>query len=137
MPVKPLGLLDESVGLVVLPHGGTSQLLGFMGQLDEILLDTDSYGSVLRTAYSWDGSILITILMEPVKLDNLVTKLAIMPEIEKVEEELPAARGVFSSAIEKFRNLPASSINSSKRIYVTLKESILARQELELVPVLA
>jgi len=136
LPVKPLGLLNESVELVVLPRGSTSQLLRFMGQLDERLLDTDNYGSILRTAYSSDGSITITILMESTKLSNLVIKLDIMPEVEKVEEELPA-RTIFSSTTEKFRGLPPSSIRPSKRIHVTLKEPILAWQELELVPVLA
>ena len=136
LPVKPLGLVDESVELVVLPRSSTSQLLRFMGQLDERLLDTDNYGSILRTAYSWDSSVVITILMESAKLSNLVIKLANMSEVETVEEE-PLATGVFSSTIEKFRGLPASSIRPSKRIRVTLKESILARQEQELVPVLA
>ena len=136
LPVRPLGLLNEAVELVVLPYDGTSQLLRFMGQLDTTLLDADNYGTILRTAYSWDGSVAITILMEPTKLSNLAIKLAILPEVEKVEDEL-SARSIFSSTTEKFRGLPASSIRPSKRIHVTLKESILARQEPELVPVLA
>ena len=136
LPVKPLGLLDESVDLVVLPRGNTSHLLRFMGQLDERLLDVDNYGSILRTAYSSDGSIVITILMEPGKLSNLVIKLVIMSEVEKVEEELPE-RGIFASTTGKSRGLPAVSTRPSKRIYATLQEPILARQEPELVPVSA
>jgi len=136
LPMRPLGLLNEAVELVVLPRDGTSQLLRFMGQLDERLLDPDNYGTILRTAYSWDGSVAIAILMEPTKLSNLVIKLAILPEVEKVEDEL-SARSIFSSTTKKFRGLPASSIRPSKRIHVTLKEPVLARQEPELVPVLA
>ena len=136
LPVKPLGLLDESVELVILPRGNTSQLLKFMGQLDERLLDIDNYGSILRTAYSSDGSIVITILMEPTKLSNLAMKLAIMPEVDKVEEELPEI-GILPGYAKKFKALPASTIKPSKRFYATLKELILARQEPELVPVSA
>jgi hypothetical protein len=136
LPVKPLGLLDESIELVVLPRGDTSQLLRFMGQLDERLLDADNYGSILRTVYLWDGSIIITILMESTKIGNLVVKLSIMPEVEKVEEELPAG-SILSGTAEKSMGLSVSGVRSGKRICVTLKEPVPVRRERELVPALA
>ena len=140
LPVKSLGLLNEAVELVVLPygdtHGNTSQLLGFLGQLDTTLLDADSYGSVLYTNYSWNGNMAITILMDSAKINNLAMKLAIMPEVDKVEEELPEI-GILPGYAKKFKALPASTIKPIKRFSITLRESILAEHELELVPVLA
>ena len=135
-PVKPVGFGSESFELVVLPCGDATRLLRFMGQLDGMLHDPDSYGDILRTAHTWDRGTVVTIQMQPTKLSNLAIKLAILPEVEKVEDEL-SARSIFSSTTKKFRGLPASSIRPSKRIHVTLKEPILARQEPELVPVLA
>jgi len=58
-----------------------------------------------------------------------------MPDVEMVEEE-PLGDGALSFP-RKFRLLPGSNISVSKRIHVTLKETDVARQEPELVPVLA
>ena len=140
LPVKSLGLLDEAVELVVLPYGDTRssmpQLLGFLGQLDATLLDADSYGSIMCTAYSWDVSVAITILMDSAKINNLAMKLAIMLEVDKVKEELPEV-GILPGYAKKFKALPASTIKPTKRFSITLREPTLAEQELELVPVLA
>ena len=78
----------------------------------------------------------ITILMDSAKMNNLAMKLAIMPEVDKAEEELPEI-GILPGYAKKFKALSASTIKPSKRFSITLREPILARQELELVPVLA
>ena len=82
LPVKSLGLPEAAVELVVLPCDGTYQLLRFMGQLDGMLHDPNSYGDILRTAHTWGCGTVIMIQMQPTKLSNLAIKLAIMPEVE-------------------------------------------------------
>ena len=135
-PVRPASYDAESFELMVLPCGDTSEIFKFVGHLDMMLHDVDSYGDILHTSFNSGCSVTVTMQISPTKFNNLVLKLAIMPEVEKVAEELPA-RSIFSSTTEKFRGLPASSIKPSKRTYVTLKEPILAWQEPELIPVLA
>ena len=129
MPVKPVGFVDESVGLVVLPCGNAHQLLRFMVQLYERLHDHDNYGSIVRGACSSDGSTAITILLQPAKLGNLVIKLANLPEVEKVEEE-PLAGDAFDSFPKNVGGLLTSGISPSKRFCITLKETSMTRPEL-------
>ena len=136
LPVKPSGFGAESFELIVLPLGDAPRLLRFMGQLEGMLHDDDTYGDILRSAHTWDHGTAVTIQMQPAKFSNLVLKMAIMPEVEKVAEE-PGAISTLTILPQKSRAQLSSGISLSKRIRVTLKEPILARLEPELIPVLA
>jgi len=127
LPDDRKDLVEEAVELVVPPPANAAQLLRFMCQLEEKFHDNyDNYASIMRTVSSWNRGTVITILLEPNRLPNLLDKLGNMPEVEKVEEE-PLARGASSSFPKKFGTLPWSSISPSKRIRVTLKETVMAR----------
>lgn len=128
MPVKPVGLVDESVELVLPPCDNARRLLKLMGQLENRLHEDDSYGSIMRTAYLRDGGITITILMRPIKISSLVIKLANMSEVERVEEGSHIT-GAFSSFPNKFEGPLVSSIRPTKSVRVTLKEADIARRE--------
>ncbi len=135
-PVKPMGFGSESFELVILSCGDAFRLLRFMGQLDGMLHDSDSYGDILRIAHTCGRDAIVTIQMQPAKFSNLMLKMAIMPGVERVAEE-PWATGALAIIPQKSGAQLLSSISLSKRIHVTLKEPILARQEQELVPALA
>lgn len=126
LPAKPVDLVDESVELVVPPCDNARRLLKLMGYLENRLCEDDSYGSVMRTAYLRDGGITITILMQPTKISSLVTKLANMSEVERVEEGSHMT-GAFSSFPNKFWGSLVSGIRPTKNVRVTLKETDIAR----------
>jgi len=126
MEIETAAIQEEAVELVVPPSTNIPWLLRFMVQLEKILHDNDSRGSMLSTVRSWDCGAVITVLLEPTQVSNLVIKLACMPDVEKVEEDWPAT-GAFSSFADRLRVLPTSSINPSKRFYLTLKEPDVAR----------
>ena len=134
--VKPIGLDSESFELAILSCGDVSSLLRFMGQLDGMLNDPDSYGDILRTAHTRDCGTIVTIQMQPAKIGNLMLKFANLPEVEKVEQE-PVAIGVSSGSAGESARLPISSSEPDKRIYITLKEADFVMREQVLVPVLA
>ena len=136
LPVKPVGFGSESFELVILSCGDASRLLRFMGQLDGMLHDSDSYGDILRIAHTCGGDTIVTIQMQPTKFSNLMLKMAIMPGVERVAKE-PLATGTLAIIPQKSGAQLLSGISLSKRIHITLKEPILTRREQELVPVLA
>lgn len=140
LSVKSSDSLNEAVELVVLPYsntrGNTPRLLSFLGQLYTIFLDANTYGSILYTTYSWAGSMVIGVLMDSAKINNLAMKLAIMPEVDKIEKELPKAN-ILSGSANESRALHASTIKSGERFSITLREAALAEQESEPVPVFA
>ena len=123
LPVKPGSGIDNSVDVVVLPGNNEPRLLlRFMGQLYEGLHDQENYSMILHAACSSVGQALVTILIQPTKLGNLVIKLANMPEVEEVREEPPAS-AILSSFPVKFACLPMSSIGTNKRLVVTLQNT--------------
>lgn len=128
LPTKAAGFVDESVELVIPPRGDAHQLWSLVGQLDDRLHEDDSYGSVMRTAYSVDSGTTITVAMQHHKFSNLVIKLANMREVEKVEEE-PHARGAICSFPDKPRVLQGVSLTPTKSIRVILAEANRARRE--------
>ena len=128
LPAKPVGLVDESVELVVPPCDNARRLLKLMGQLENRLHEDGSYGSIMRTAYLRDGGITIKVLMQPTKFSSLVIKLANMSEVERVEEESHVT-GAFSSFPNKFGGPLVSNIRPTKNVRVTLKEVDIARRE--------
>ena len=119
LPVKPSGFDAESFELIVLPLGDAPRLLRFMGQLEGMLHDDDTYGDILRTAHTWEGGAVITIQMQPTKFSNLVLKMALIPEVDKVAEG-PPARGAVSSFVQRFGSLLMSAISASRKICITL-----------------
>ncbi len=134
--VKPVGFGSESFELVILSCGDASRLLRFMDQLDGMLHDSDSYGDILRIAYTCGRDTIVTIQMQPTKFSNLMLKMAIMPGVERVAKG-PLATGILAIIPQKSGAQLLSGISLSKRIHVTLEEPILARREQELVPALA
>jgi len=135
-PVKPVGFGSESFELGILWCGDASRLLRFMGQLDGMLHDSDSYGDILRIAHTCGRDTIVTIQMQPTKFSNLMLKMAIMPGVERVAKG-PLATGTLAIIPRKSGAQLLSGISLSKRIHITLKEPILTRREQELVPVLA
>ncbi len=116
LPVKSSGFGAESFKLVVLPCGNAPRLLRFMGQLDGMLHDDDTYGDILRAAHTWESGAVITIQMQPTKFSNLVLKMAFILEVDKVAEGLPA-RGAVSSFLQRFGSLLMSA---SRNACITL-----------------
>ena len=135
-PVKPVGFGSESFELGILWCGDASRLLRFMGQLDGMLHDSDSYGDILRIAHTCGRDTIVTIQMQPTKFSNLMLKMAIMPGVERVAKG-PLATGTLAIIPQKSGAQLLSGISLSKRVRVSLKETEVARQEPELVPVLA
>jgi len=127
-PAKPVGLVDESVELVLPSCDNAPRLLKLMGRLENRLHEHDSYGSVMRTAHLWDGSVTIKILMQPTKFSSLVIKLANMSEVERVEEGSHITNA-FSSFPDEFGGSLVSNSRPTKSVRVTLKEADIARQE--------
>ena len=127
MEIETVASQEEAVELVAPPSTTIPWLLRFMVQLEQILRDDDSRGSMLSTVRSWDCGTIITVLLEPTQVGNLVIKLAYMPDVEKVEED-SLATGAFSSFADRHRVLPTSSIDPSKRFYLILEETKVARQ---------
>ena len=125
MVIETAAIQEEAVELVAPPSTTIPWLLRFMVQLEKILRDDDSRGSMLSTVRSWDCGTIITVMLEPTQVSNLVIKLACMPDVEKVGEDWPAT-DAFSSFADRHRVLPTSSINPSKRFYLTLEETEVA-----------
>ena len=135
-PVKPVGFGSESFELVISWCSDASRLLRFMGQLDGMLHDSDSYGDILRIAHTCGRDTIVTIQMQPTKFSNLMLKMAIMPGVERVAEG-PWTTDDLAIIPQKSGAQLLAGISLSKRIHVSLKETEVARQEPELVPVLA
>ncbi len=127
-PVKPLDPTDGMAEIVVDPQGDISTLIRFMGMMDETLVHAETYGSILRTAYSYDGCVSLTVIIEPNKLNRLITLLAIMQEVDVVEEKGPISVGkVMSDNQRRFRGLPvADNARPKRQIEVKLEEPVLA-----------
>jgi hypothetical protein len=91
-------------------------------QLEEILHDDDSRGSILRTVRSWDSGAVITVLLAPTEISNLVIKLAFMHTVDKVVED-SMATGVISSFADRRRVPLTPDIKHCKRFYLILEET--------------
>jgi len=121
-PNRPL-VVKEAVELVIPPPDNVAQLLRFMCQLGEIL--HDDFTSIVWEAVSRDCGAVINFLTQPATSSSLLSKLANMPEVDKVEE---LAGGVFSSLPKRFGFLLRLGISPSKRFSVTLKETSIAQE---------
>jgi len=117
---------EEAVELVTPPSTNILQLLRFVVQLQEVLRDNDSRGSTLSAVRSWECGTVITVMLEPDQVSNLVIKLALMADVKKVQEDT-LATGDLSRFADRLRVPLMLSINPSKRLYLTLEEIDVAR----------
>jgi hypothetical protein len=114
-----------TVELLVETRGGAAQLVRFVHQLDEIIHEgADYYGGILRTASLLDGITSITIMLEPGRLGELMISIAVLPEVEKVEDAVYDGQNSFSS--DGWVGAPRYPINtfSPDRIRVVMKKDI-------------
>ncbi len=121
------GFIEEAVELVIPSSAGAAQLMRFMCQLAEIL--TENFASIICTVGSWERGTDITIRQQSAMSSRLLFQLANIPEVDKVEEK-PPARSALSSITKKRWFLPGLKISHGKRLYVTLKEADVVRQDL-------
>ncbi len=119
-PENSESFVEERVVLVVPASVNTPQLFRFLYQLDQNL--RDNHASIVNTFCSWDWGTFITVQLPPNELFNFLGNLGNIPEVEEVEEE-PLARDGFSSFPKKFGALRKSSLNPSKSVRLTLKET--------------
>ncbi|GEM_PF-4874936 len=115
---------EEAVDIVIPPHDNAAMQFRFITQLQKILDDYDSHGSIIRMVPSSCRGTVITVSIKLSKLTCLLDRLSDMPEVEKVEKienELPgqSAVPVFPKRFEFFTR---SAIQANKRVHVTLKE---------------
>jgi len=124
-------IAEEAVELFVPPSANASQLMRFMNQLEEGLNGNDSNkcGSITRTIGTLEWGTVVTILVRPSVLVNLVERLTNMPEVDRVEEESPE-KDIFSSFPRKSRVSLRSGIRPSKRLRICLETSHESRREL-------
>jgi len=109
------GFAEEAVELVVPPPADAAQTLRFIGQVEKKL-----HASILQTVGSSDWGTVVTILLKPDPLSNLLDGLRDIPDVEKVEEE-PSAREGLSSFLRKLRTMSGVRTNPRKRMLITLK----------------
>ena len=119
----------DSIELTVPPCTNATQLSRFMCWLEEIFYSNYHSAGIMRTVGSFNQETLITFLLGTSSAADILDKIREMPEVEKVEEE-PLVSGVFSRFHTRFARFSTSSISSSRRFRLTLKENSLARQEL-------
>jgi hypothetical protein len=75
--------------LVIETNGNTSKYGEFLKQLDDMIHDdADNFGGILSTSDLWEGIVLVSIILEPGRLGELMIRLAVMPGVERVEEGL-------------------------------------------------
>lgn len=118
-PVCSKGFSEERVELVISPPFNSTQLLRCMGQLDSILRDGNSYSSIMSSINSFSKGILIVLQMQADKLSDLIIRLTNLPEVERIEEDLPAT-GISSTP----------SARPSRKLRVILKEPQIVVREL-------
>jgi hypothetical protein len=111
---KPSDTADMLAEVIVDPQGDNSTLMRFMGFIDETLFHAETYGSILRTAYSSDGCVSLTIIIKTDKLNRLVSLLGVKPEVEAVEEKKAATPAVLENT-RKFRGIPVAENDRPRR----------------------
>ena len=106
----------------------SNRLFKLISQIESILRENNSYGSIMRTNYLIDGGMTIGLFMMPSKVSNLVMKLANMAEVERVEENLQSD-DFHSTLPNRYKSIPLSNVGSSRSVRVTLKDSELVGQK--------
>jgi len=111
--LEELGFIKE-VDLVIPPAADTEQVLGFIGQIEKTL-DV----SIQQTAGSRDLGTVITILLKPTPLADLLDKLWGMPYVGQVED--PLLRAGSSSFVNKLTTpIGSAKTETRKKIVIAL-----------------
>lgn len=110
------------VDLIVVSPNDASMLASLVNQLQEILNDSESRGSIIRTLCPSLGIIAVTVEIEQSQFGNLMIKLAFLSDVERVDEELETQEE-FVGSLAKYVSFTRSNIEPSKRICLVLKES--------------
>jgi len=130
---QPLGdwnpLHEETVEVVIPPQGNAAMVLNFIVQLEKILDDYDTHGSIIRMVPLRDWGTIITARMKLRKLNCLVERLGNLPEVEEVKEE-PSNSPADSISAKRFEFLTKLGTKLDKRIYVTFNGAEKAEKKL-------
>lgn len=118
-------IFEQAVELVIPPTANAAGLLTFMCRLEDRLRQSYSHADIAHVVGSWERGAVITILVLPDALVNLVEKLQGMPEVNELEEELLAGDALSSLPKKLWTPLRVTS-SPSKRIRITLKETSFA-----------
>jgi len=114
----------EEVDLHISLPADAVQTSQFTSQMERAL-----HARVLQTVGHRDWGIVVTVLLRPTSLSNLLNKLGNMSGVEKVGEEILTG-GRFSGIIDRFRALSRSKTNLRKRILVAMRQTSMAGQGL-------
>ena len=112
--------LEEAVQLIIPPH---NSLFRCIVQLDRILGDGDTRGTIVRIARCFDRNTLITLMLRTQNISNLVTNLASIRNVTKVVEVTPVTFAV-SSLPNSIRLLRDSGIKPSKTLHLVLEDDL-------------
>lgn len=84
---EALEKISNRVDIILESPDEDSHLRDFAGQLEEIISEiSEQYGGVLCSTELWKGVAFITLMLELDKLEKLVMQIALLPEVEKVDE---------------------------------------------------
>ena len=114
------GEVVNKVELALSPIADADLIVNFTNQVKETF-----HADILKTVGSSNWGTAVTIVLKPTQLTNLMDELMNMPEVEKVEA--PVRHG-FPGHFKKLAGLLRSRANHSKRIQVTLKETLMMGQ---------
>ncbi|MFC1990318.1 response regulator transcription factor [Chloroflexota bacterium] len=120
-PKTRFGFPEESVEVAIPLTNNRIKLSNFIYRLEERFRDNSNFARIYTTIGSWNQGTIIKILTRLGMDCNLFEILNNMPEVETLEEE-PIGDSTLSRLARRFGVHRASSIGSSKRIHVTLKE---------------
>ncbi len=119
--------LEDAVQIIVHPCTNILWLFSFIDQLNGMLFDDDIRGTIVRIVHLFDHSTLISLVLHPQNISNLVIKLVFMPNTTKVVEEVPPT--FVSSLPNSVKILMNSSIVPSKTLRLILAETDVAGSE--------
>jgi len=109
------------VDFIIISPNDASILTILVGKLQEILDDSESRGSIIRTLYPSLGVIVVTVEIEQSQFGNLMIKLAFLSDVERVDEEIKTQEE-FVGSLSKYVSFTKLNIEPSKRVCLILKE---------------
>jgi len=95
------------------PKVATAKSFRLMHELEKIV--AENHGRIIRVVGSCNKGTVVTVILEPAKLDNLINKLANLANVNLLEEPQPV-KSTAGSKINKFN----SPMGPSKKICLTL-----------------
>jgi len=126
--VRPSNYDAESFELMVLPCGDTSEIFNFVGHLDMMLHDADSYGDILRTSFNSNCSVTVTMEISLTKFNNLVHKLSALSGVKEITEELQTT-GTLMGHDQKSKVNVLSRVDSDRSFQVLMNKKEAVHQE--------